>query len=338
MDMRLALASSWKWVLLFIVFILFVFGVSLAIGKLPVGPLDLAAILFGNGTPQSELVLFTIRLPRMVIALLIGAGLAVSGAVLQGLSRNSLADPGILGINAGAGLAVVLAIFFLQSSEWSSSPFMLPLFAFIGAVTVAALIYLFSYRDGVDPGRLILIGIGFNALCGAALMIFQLKMDPRDFQKAAIWLTGSIWGTQWRYVLALVPWIFILLPVIYAKSRALNLLHLNDQAPFTLGLHVERERKILLVLSAALAGACVSVGGGISFLGLLAPHLARRLTGPNYFSLLPVSALIGAFILLTADMIGKNILAPADVPAGIIVSIIGAPYLVYMLLSRKQTS
>ncbi|WP_227396289.1 FecCD family ABC transporter permease [Jeotgalibacillus aurantiacus] len=336
MDWRIAFKQSRSWMLLFSLFLMIVFMISLTTGVLPVTLMDAFHTFSGQGTAQQELILYELRLPRMIIAMLIGAGLAVSGAVLQGLSRNSLADPGILGINAGAGLAVVAFIFFFQSANWGESPFILPLFAFTGAVTVALLIYLFSWKNGVTPTRLLLTGIGFNALCGALLMVLQLKMDPRDFQEATIWLTGSLWGTQWRYVLALVPWMIVLIPAVFIQAKSLNIMQLSDPLPGVLGLHTERKRRTLLVLSAALAGACVAVGGGISFLGLLAPHLARKLTGPNFYSLIPVSALIGAFLLLTADLIGKNLLAPADIPVGIVISVIGAPYLIYMLLTRTS--
>ena len=176
-----------------------------------------------------------------------------------------------------------------------------------------------------------------NALCGALLLILQLKMDPKDFQQAAIWLTGSIWGIQWPYVWALLPWILVLMPVAFIKARTMNILQFKQEFPVALGLRVESERRLLLCLSAALAGACVAAGGGIAFIGLLAPHLARRLCGPNYFSNLPLAALIGAALVLIADMIGKNLLAPADIPVGIVISVIGAPYLIFMLLTRKGT-
>lgn len=339
MDWKQALLNSKTWLAAFLFLILAVFGLSLSTGVMPIAFTDIVSTLSGNGTPRQELVLFQLRLPRMIAAMLIGAGLALSGAILQGLSRNSLADPGILGINAGAGLAVVLSIYLSRLSNGSliHSPFLLPGFAFIGALAIAALIYRFSWKGGIEPERLLLVGLGFNALCGAILMILQLKMDPKDFQQAAIWLTGSIWGTQWSYVWALLPWIVILIPVAFLKARSMNLLQFNEAIPVALGLRVERERRILLCLSAALAGACVAVGGGIAFIGLLAPHLARRLCGPNYFSILPLSALIGAGLLLIADMIGKNLLAPADIPVGIVISVVGAPYLIFMLLTRKGT-
>jgi iron complex transport system permease protein len=323
----------------FIFLILVTFVLSLSTGVMPVGMNEILAVLSGSGTPKQELVLLHLRLPRMIIALLIGAGLALSGSILQGLSRNSLADPGILGINAGAGLAVVLSIYLFGQSGGSllAKPFFLPVFAFAGALAIAALIYRFSWKGGIDPERLLLVGLGFNALCGALLLILQLKMDPKDFQQAAIWLTGSIWGIQWPYVWALLPWILVLMPVAFIKARTMNILQFKQEVPVALGLRVESERRLLLCLSAALAGACVAAGGGIAFIGLLAPHLARRLCGPNYFSNLPLAALIGAALVLIADMIGKNLLAPADIPVGIVISVIGAPYLIFMLLTRKGT-
>ncbi|KAF0823631.1 iron ABC transporter permease [Cytobacillus firmus] len=339
MDWKQALLQSWGWMAAFIFLILVTFVLSLSTGVMPVGMNEITAVLTGSSTPKQELVLLQLRLPRMIIALLIGAGLALSGSILQGLSRNSLADPGILGINAGAGLAVVLSIYLFGQSGGSllAKPFFLPVFAFAGALAIAALIYRFSWKGGIDPERLLLVGLGFNALCGALLLILQLKMDPKDFQHAAIWLTGSIWGIQWPYVWALLPWILVLMPVAFIKARTMNILQFKQEVPVALGLRVESERRLLLCLSAALAGACVAAGGGIAFIGLLAPHLARRLCGPNYFSNLPLSALIGAALVLIADMIGKNLLAPADIPVGIVISVIGAPYLIFMLLTRKGT-
>lgn len=337
MDWKKAIFRSKSWLAAFLLLISVTFVLSLSTGVMPIGFTEIIATFSGSGTPKQELVLFQLRLPRMFIAMLIGAGLALSGAILQGLSRNSLADPGVLGINSGAGLTVVFSIFLLGESKGSllSSIFFLPLFAFVGALAVATLIYLFSWKGSIEPERLLLVGLGFNALCGALLIILQLKMDPKDFQQAAIWLTGSIWGTQWPYVWSLLPWILILFPAAFFKARAMNLMQFKEEVPVALGLNIEANHRFLLCLSAALAGACVAVGGGIAFIGLLAPHLARRLCGSNYFSILPLSALIGAALVLIADMIGKNLLAPADIPVGIVISVIGAPYLIFMLLTRK---
>jgi iron complex transport system permease protein len=321
--------------LILLALITLVFLTSLNLGYIRIAPFDVLKTLIGIGDENNHLVLFDFRLPRMVIALLIGAGLAVSGAILQGVSQNGLADPGILGINSGAGLAVVLFIFFFQGSTASLgtlSIFVLPLFALIGGLFAAFLIYTLAWKQGVTPIRLILVGIGVNAAFGAGLIIFQLKMNPNDFMQATIWLSGSIWGANWKFVLSILPWIVILIPLTIYKARFLNILNLGDQIATGLGTAVERERRSLLVLAVALAGSCVAVGGGISFLGLVAPHLARRIVGPKHEWMLPTSALVGALLLLIADTIGRNLLAPSEVPVGIVVSALGAPYFIYLLI------
>lgn len=311
------------------------FFVSLNLGIVRIAPLDVLKTFIGNGTEKDHLVLFEFRLPRIIISLLVGAGIAVSGAILQGVTQNELAEPGILGINTGAGFAVVLYIFLLQGffADFELlSVFMMPVFALLGATLAAILIYLISWKNGVSPIRLILVGIGINAAFGAAIIIFQLKMDPREFMKATVWLSGNLSGSSWEYVLAVLPWIVILLPFTIYKARYLNVLNLGDIIATGLGAHVEKERRTLLFLAVALAGACVAVGGGIAFLGLIAPHLARKFVGPKHQSLIPTAALTGAFILIFADTIGRNLLAPTEIPVGFVVSILGAPYFIYILM------
>lgn len=314
------------------------FFISLNLGYIRIAPLDVLKTLFGYGTDKEKLVLFDFRLPRMVIAVLIGAGLAISGAILQGVSQNGLADPGILGINAGAGLAVVLFIFFFQGSTSSLgmlSIFIMPFAALLGGAFAAFLIYTIAWKKGVTPTRLILVGIGVNAAFGALLIVFQLKMNPRDFMQATIWLSGSIWGTNWKFVLAILPWILFLIPFTIYKARYLNVLNLGDNTATGLGAAVERERRKLLLLAVGLAGSCVAVGGGIAFVGLVAPHLARRVVGPKHQIMLPTTALMGALLLLVADTIGRNILSPSEIPVGIVVSILGAPYFIYLLMKTN---
>lgn len=321
--------------LILITAILSVFFISLNLGTYQITPLEVVRTLAGGGTDNERLVLFQFRLPRMVIALLIGAGLAVSGAILQGISRNGLADPGILGINAGAGLAVVLFIFFFQgniSTLSQFSIFIMPFFALAGALLAAFLIYVLAWKEGVTPTRLILVGIGINAAFGAVLILFQLRMNPNDFMQATIWLSGSIWGANWKFVLAVLPWIFILVPFAIWRAKYLNVLGLGETMAVGLGVDVEKERRLLLVISVALAGASVSIGGGIAFLGLVAPHIARKLVGPRHQVLIPTAALTGALLLLFADALGRNLLAPSEIPVGIVVAALGAPYFIYLLM------
>lgn len=323
---------------LLIIFIIIMFFISLSTGVVQIAPEDVIKTLLNNGTDRQELVLFDFRLPGIVLALLIGAGLAVSGVILQGITQNELADPGILGINTGAGLAVVLFIFFFQDSLAAASAFsifMMPIAALIGAIGAALIIYVLAWKKGVNPIRLVLVGIGVNAGFGAFLTIFQLKMDPQDFRQASVWLTGDIWNANWTFVLALLPWILILIPIALHKAHGLNVLNLGDDVASGLGSSVEKERRLLLLIAVALAGASVAAGGGIAFLGLVVPHIARKIMGPLHQFIIPISTLVGALLLLVSDTIGKNILAPTEIPVGIIVAILSTPYFVYLLIKIK---
>lgn len=321
-------------------FILIIIAILISINagyiKIPLS--EVIATFFGNGTPQNELTIFEFRLPRIFMALLVGMGIALSGAILQGVSQNPLADPGILGINSGAGFAIVLYMFFFQGTAFFTgwlAIFIMPIAALVGAFTAAFFIYTLSWKNGrVTPVRLLLVGIGINAAFGAGLIIFQMKMEPVNFMKAVIWLSGTIWGTNWTFVWTLLLWLIILIPIAIYKSRVLDVLKLGDSIAIAVGASIERERRFLLLVSVALAGACVSVGGGITFLGLIAPHIARRLIGARHAKLLPLTALIGALLLLLADTIGRVIFAPMELPVGIIVSILGAPYFIYLLLKN----
>ncbi|MCG3417724.1 FecCD family ABC transporter permease [Oceanobacillus jordanicus] len=309
--------------------------ISLNLGVMQISPVDVWKTLTGNGTSQSSLVLFDFRLPRMVIALLIGAGMAVSGAILQSVTQNELADPGIIGINAGAGFAVVLSIYLFQSGTITASTasiFLLPAAALIGSVVAATLIYAISWKNGVSPIRLILVGIGINAAFSALIIVFQLKMDPNDFTRATVWLSGNISGTDWTYVYALLPWILILLPYTFLKANTLNTMNLGDDIAKGLGTRVERERMLLLLAAVALAGSSVAVGGGIAFLGLVTPHLVKKLVGTRHQAILPITALMGGFLLLVADTVGRNILSPSEIPVGLVVSVIGGIYFIYLLI------
>ncbi len=285
---------------------------SLNLGAISISPKEVVQTLMGQGSDRQELVLFKFRMPGIILALLIGAGLAVSGTIMQGITQNGLADPGILGINSGAGFAIVLFLYFFQGvipATSALSTYMLPFIALIGAFTAAILIYAIAWKKGVSPIRLVLVGIGVNAAFGALLTILQLRMDPQNYRQVTIWLSGEIWSANWNFVFALLPWMLILIPIAINKARNLNVFHLGDDVASGLGTHVERERGILLLIAVALAGASVAAGGAIAFLGLVVPHIVRKLVGPLHQYVIPISALLGAFILMAADMIGSNILA-----------------------------
>ncbi|AWX57737.1 iron ABC transporter permease [Brevibacillus brevis] len=318
------------------ILIVIAFIISMNTGYIRLSPSDLLLTLIGSGTDKQSLILFEFRLPRIVISLLIGAGLAVSGCIIQGISRNALAEPGILGINAGAGLMVMLFISFYPST--SAAPvFLLPVLALIGASVTAALIFALSYKrhKGLSPTRIVLTGIAVAAGMSAAMIVLTLKLSPDKYQFVATWLAGSIWGTNWKFVLSLLPWIAILIPYVFYKARVMNVLNLGEELAKGLGAPVAKEQLKLLAAAVGLAAACVAVSGGIGFVGLIGPHLARRLVGPKHEMLLPTSALTGALLVIVADTIGRWIMQPSEIPTGIVVAVIGAPYFLYLLARSK---
>ncbi len=313
------------------------FVVSMNIGRYSMAPLDVWNTLIGNGTKKQQIVLFDLRLPRMIIAVLMGAGLAVSGAVLQGISRNGLSDPGILGISSGAGLAVLLFVSFYPSTT-VAPPFLMPFLALIGAGLTALLIYMLSYKkeQGISPTRLLLTGIAVGAGLSAVSIILTLQLNPRNLEFVVTWQMGSLWGANWKFVLALLPWIVVLLPIVYWKSRTLNLLSMNEQLAAGLGVSIHKERLLLLAASVGLAASSVATGGGIGFVGLLGPHIARRLVGPQHQYMLPVTAAIGSLLVLAGDTIGRSFMQYTEIPAGIVISLLGGPYFVYLLMRKPK--
>jgi len=319
------------------ILIIAVFIVSMNTGYICLSPFEVVKTLFGMGTDQQSLILFGFRLPRIVISVLIGIGLAVSGCILQGVSRNALADPGILGINAGSGLMVMIFIGFYK--DVAGAPvYILPVLAFIGAGATATLIYVLAYKrhEGISPNRLLFNGIAIAAGISALMIVLTLMIDPTKYQFVATWMAGSIWGSTWKHVLALLPWIVILIPFVIYKARVMNILNLGDQLATGLGTPVEKERMKLIGASVGLAGACVAVSGGIGFVGLIAPHLANRLVGPKHQLLVPTAALTGGLLVIVADTIGRSVFQPTEVPTGVVVAVIGAPYFLYLLAKSRN--
>ncbi|MGE7185712.1 FecCD family ABC transporter permease [Peribacillus sp. NPDC006672] len=291
--------------------------------------------LFGQGTFKEEFILFSVRLPRIIITLLAGMALALSGAILQGITRNDLADPGIIGINSGAGVAIA-AFFLFFPIDAGSFVYMIPLVAFIGALLTACLIYILSFkrRGGLEPVRLVLIGVGFSMALSGLMIVLISSAERAKVDFIAKWLAGNIWGTDWPFIWAVLPWLIILIPFTLYKANRLNLLGLSEPVAIGVGVSIEKERIVLLITAVALAAAAVSVTGGIAFIGLMAPHIAKSLVGPRNQLFIPVAILIGGWLLLLADTVGRNIVEPEGIPAGIMVALIGAPYFMYLLLKK----
>jgi len=309
--------------------------ISVGAGYSSMGYDRIAAALIGQGTFKENFVLFSIRLPRILITVLAGMALALSGAILQSITRNDLADPGIIGINSGAGAAI--AVFFLfVPVEAGAFVYLLPLVAFGGALLTAVLIYAFSYQreTGLQPIRLILTGIGFSMALSGVMIVLISSAEREKVDFIASWLAGNIWGTDWPFILALLPWLLVLVPFVLYKANRLNMLGLSEPVAVGLGVSVEKERITLLLAAVALAASAVSVTGGIAFIGLIAPHIAKALVGPRHQLFLPLAILSGGWLLLLADTLGRNLLEPAGIPAGVMAALIGAPYFIYLLMKK----
>ena len=280
-----------------------------------------------------NLVVFVFRLPRILTAFLVGMALSTSGAILQGITRNPLAEPGILGVNAGAGLAAVSIIVWFRDVPMS----LLPFFAFGGALAVSMTIYALAWKGGgSSPIRLILIGVALAAMLSSATSFMLVFGDIRDVQKAHVWLAGSVYGSNWEHVNTLAAWLIGLLPLAIFSARQLNILALGEDIASGLGLRVEGQRLFLLAISAALAAVAVSVSGTIGFVGLVAPHITRRLTGPSHEGLIPIAALFGGGLLVTADLVSRWVIAPSELPIGIVTALIGAPYFAFLLYKSRN--
>ncbi|MBD3894924.1 iron ABC transporter permease [Halomonas sp. ML-15] len=283
--------------------------------------------LLWPGRSDIALIVHEIRLPRLVLAILVGACLGVAGLLLQGLVRNPLASPDVIGITGGASLA---AVCFLALGGTALGDAWLPLAALSGALLVALAIIALNGRV-VTPARLVLIGIGIAAALGAGTTLVLVLSADTTAMQAYVWLTGSLYAAQWREVAGLAPWALLGLPLALALARRLDVLALGDELAVGLGTALHGSRLALLLLAVALAGAAVAFAGGLSFVGLLAPHIARRLGVRGHTGLVPVTALVGALIVLHADLMGRIAFLPRDLPAGIFVAGIGAPFFVYLL-------
>jgi iron complex transport system permease protein len=306
---------------------------SLSVGGVGVPLEEVLASLAGRNAEASNLIIMQFRLPRITAAILIGAALAAAGALLQGVIRNPLASPDLLGVTGGASVAVVAFMTFVTgySIHW------VPFIAIGGALVTATINYVLAWKKGVSPFRLVLIGIGISTAMGA-LTTFLLISGPAYLAAQVLnWMTGSIYGTNWAYIEVLWPWVAIFIPLSLLMAKELNVQSLGEDVARGLGNRLQLSRMILLFYSVALAGAAVGVAGTISFIGLMAPHIARRLVGNCYKLIIPVSAFIGAIILLLADLAGRMPFQPLDIPAGVFTAGIGAPFFMYLLFKRKRT-
>lgn len=311
---------------------------SLGIGQFRISPVDVVKSVFGYGDTMQNLVVRSFRMPRILLALLAGAGLALSGTILQGIIRNPLASPDIIGITGGAATATVgfLAFFSDRSNTLTVSIAWLPLASFSGAIIMGFLVYFLAWKKGVSPIRLVLIGIGLSAAAKALTTMMMILGPIFTAAKANIWITGSVNSTNWSEILTLLPWMVLLTVIVFIMARRLNIQELGADVATGAGVKVQKDRMLLLFLSTALAGGAVAFAGAIGFVGLIAPHIARKLVGASFGGLLAVSAIIGGILVMGADLIARTAFAPLEVPAGVFTAAIGAPYFIYLLYKNRN--
>jgi len=319
---------------------------AVVIGAVAIAPGQVLAILgkpLGIALPwaftqQQAAVLLAIRLPRVLLGAFVGAGLAVSGAAMQGLFRNPLADPGLIGVSSGAAVAtIVLGSTFAHELFQTLGIFTQPMVAFLGSMGATVLVYRLSQVAGrTVVATMLLAGIAVNALLGAGTGLLTFVATDAQLRNITFWGLGSVGGATWRAVLAVVPFILCTLLLLPRLARLLNAMSLGEAEAAHLGFRVERAKRTVIALVALTVGATVALTGIIGFVGLVVPHLLRLLVGPDHRTVLPGSALLGASLLLLADLLARTIVAPAELPIGIVTTVIGAPFFLWLLLQDRR--
>ena len=303
------------------------FGLSIRLGTYTLSFEEIWAAF--QPDDKNYFTLMEYRLPRAVLAILLGGSLAISGVLVQSGVRNPLASPDILGINNAAGLVAVSVLMFLPNLAF----YWMPIFAFLGGVLSFVILWVvcgFNFR----PIKMAIIGVALSALW-AAISHYLMLTNPVEINTAMLWLTGSLWGRSWSYLNVVLPWLVVLLPLPFIFCRDLDTLGLGENKASTLGVTVNKVQISVLVLAVALSTTAVAICGPIAFLGLVAPHLARRLVGGRHRTLLPAALIIGALLLQLSDILARVIDPPTELPAGILTAIIGAPYFFYLLMRTK---
>lgn len=305
--------------------LLFISILSLRFGSVRFSTDEIINALSSTDTSIARNVIVNIRIPRTLLAIIIGANLAVSGALLQAVMRNPLADPGLTGVSTGAGLAAVTIMLVFPSLAQ-----LVPFAAFAGGTLASIMVFALAWKRGIDPIRVILAGVAVNAILGGGISLLSILYSDR-IQGALTWLNGSISGKSWNHVQILTPYSILGLTLALFCINTANILQLGEDAAKNLGTKVHISRLLLSVTAAFLAGISVSTVGLIGFIGLIIPHISRLLVGSDYRFMLPLSAVMGASLLLFADTLARTIFSPVELPVGIMMAIFGGPFFLYLL-------
>lgn len=323
---------------------LLVVGLSvaeLALGPVAIAPGNVLAALAGGESEYETAIIWQIRLPRLALGLAVGLALSLSGAALQGVLRNPLADPGLIGVTGGASLGAVAAIVLggevAGALPHALRPWLLPVAAFVGAGVVIAFVFGLARRQGeTSIATLILAGVAINAVAGAAIGAMVFISDDQQLRDLTFWTMGALGGTGWPLVIASAGLAIVASPVIFAQARGLDLFQLGERAAFHAGLDVERAKLRIALATALSVGAVTAAAGPIGFIGLVAPHLARLVVGPRHGTLLPAAVLMGIVLVLSADLAVRLVAPPAEPPIGLATSLIGGPFFLWLLLRRPS--
>ena len=325
--------TALRWLALMLISMLAAMAIAANLGAMT---LSLRALWQAPLSDMVWQIWLNIRLPRVLLAVLIGMALAVSGAVMQGLFRNPLADPGLLGISSGAGLAVAIAISLPLALPPLLALWLPSLAAFLGSLAVMAVIFSLSRLALGNLARLLLVGIAINALCSSVVGVLSWLSNDQQLRQLSLWGMGSMSQAQWPMLAVCAAFILPSLLLTLLRARHLNLLQLGEEDAHYMGIDVRRTQRQLLVLSALLVGAAVSVSGIIGFVGLVVPHMMRFCLGSDHRWMLPGSALAGAILLLLADTLARTIVAPAEMPVGLLTSMLGGPWFLWLILRQQR--
>lgn len=326
-------------ILVLVILMMLVFILYLSWGSFKISPLDILKTLIGEGTKLQNTALLNIRIPRMMVAISVAIALSTAGALLQTITKNELADSSIIGINAGAAVAAVIFISLKTTNYYSElgelAIYVLPFMAILGAGITASGIYFLSCRSKIRPKRLLLVGLGINAGLNAFITFFTFRGGVGDYNRVLVWISGSLWGAGWSYAKVIVPLVAFMFTIVLLNYKKLDVLTLSEEHAISLGLNLNRERKKFLTYSVILAGGATAFAGNVGFIGLICPHMARKLVGPYHKNFISISAVISVIIVLCADAVSRNLFSPIEIPVGITISIFGVPYFIYLMMKEK---
>lgn len=312
-------------IFIFAAFTVFAMVFSLIFGSADISFATIMHTLTGHVESTDEMIIWNIRFPRNIVGALVGANLAVSGAILQAVMKNPLADPGIVGVSSGAGLAGVIMLIFMPEASLLLTPV-----AFVGAMLSAAAVYALAWKNGIRPSRIILAGVAVSAFLGSGISALLVFYSDK-VQGALLWMVGGLSARSWPQVEALFPYTVLGLVLALAGCKVLTILSLGDETARGLGVPVEKVRFSMTAVAALLAAGAVSIAGLIGFVGLVVPHIVRLIIGTDYKYVVPGSAILGAGVLVFCDTLGRVLFSPIEIPAGIIMAFLGAPFFLYLL-------